>query len=126
MRITRSALGDSDLTLHLNTAETVGDRDVAVLASDLVGEDDLYSCRLKGVARVQLLNHSGEQDELRVEVAAPDEPFRRAFDMKASEVAPAPLISQVAFVRRGRVAVDDGHCVAISLHAHPEVLVAPI
>jgi hypothetical protein len=46
--------------------------------------------------------------------------------MEASEVVPAAIISQLAFERRGRVAVDDGHCVAISLQAHPEVLVAPL
>ena len=46
--------------------------------------------------------------------------------MEASEVVPAAIIIQLAFERRGRVAVDDGHCVAISLQAHPEVLVAPL
>ena len=39
MRITRSALTDSDLRIHLNTVETVGDRDVAVPEPDPVGEE---------------------------------------------------------------------------------------
>ena len=51
MRITCSALTDSDLRIHLNTVETVGDRDVAVLEPDPVGEDELHSCRLCSTVR---------------------------------------------------------------------------
>jgi hypothetical protein len=129
MRITCSSVTDSDLRILLTTVETVSDRDVAVPAPDLVGEDELRWSRLcstrspnfrRSVAGVNFSHHLGDHDELCVEVPAPDESIRVAL-----EVEFAPIIGQPAFERRGRVAVDNGHCIAISLHAHPEVLVAP-
>ena len=55
MRITCSALTDSDIRIYLKTVETVGDRDVAVSEPDPVGEDDLQS--LFRIALLGFISH---------------------------------------------------------------------